>query len=98
MDGNGTLASHEHSQRGISLAFSPAPAPSLVKTKIRVIVSMNYDRGSSTVMILGAVDVVQRQLTVLCMLATHPSSQDDERASALSSSDDDVLGHAANRG
>ena len=37
---------------------------------------MNYDRGSSTIL--------------LYMLATHPSSDDD--ASGLSSSDDDVLG------
>ena len=57
---------------------------------------MNDDRGSYT--ILRVVDVVQRQLTVLCMLATYPSSQDDERVSGFSSSDDDVLGHASNRG
>jgi hypothetical protein len=57
---------------------------------------MNYDRSSS--IILRVVVVVQLQLKVLCMLATHPSSQDDERASDLSSSDDDVLEYAANRG
>ena len=38
------------------------------------IVSMNYDRSSST--ILRVVVVVQPQLEVLYMLATHPSSQD----------------------
>jgi hypothetical protein len=60
------------------------------------IVSMNYDRGSST--ILRAVVVVQPQLQVLYMLATHPSLEDDERASDWSSNGDDVLGHAANWG
>ena len=59
---------------------------------------MDYDRGSST--FLRAVAVVQLQLKALRMLATHLSFEDDERhgASGLSSSDDDVLGHAANRG
>ena len=32
------------------------------------------------------------------MVATHPSSQDYERASGSSSKDDDVLEHAANWG
>ena len=51
------------------------------------IVPMNYDRGSSTILSY--------------MLATHPSSEDDERHDALglSSNDhDNVLGHAATRG
>jgi hypothetical protein len=47
---------------------------------------MNYDRGSST--ILRVVVVVQLQLKVLYMLATHPSSEDDEHASGWSSNDD----------
>jgi hypothetical protein len=67
----------------ISLAFSPTP----VKTKFQFIAPMNYDRGSSTIL--------------LYMLATHPSSEDDHDhdASGLSSSDDNIiLGHAANRG
>jgi hypothetical protein len=37
--------------------------------------------------------VVQPQLKVLYMLATHPSSEDDEYASGSSSKGDDVLGH-----
>jgi hypothetical protein len=68
---------------------------SFVTAKIQaIIISMNYDRGLST--ILRVVVVVQPQPMVLCMLATHPSSQDYQRASGLSSEDDDVLGHAAN--
>jgi hypothetical protein len=57
---------------------------------------MNYDRGLST--ILHVVVVVQLQLKVLYVLATHPSSEDDERVSGSPSKDDDVLGHAANWG
>jgi hypothetical protein len=52
---------------------------------------MNHDRGSST--ILRVVVVVQPQLKVLYMLATHPSSE-DEHASGSSSKNDGVLGHA----
>jgi hypothetical protein len=73
----------------LGLGLFRAQLPGLVTGK-------NYDRGSST--ILRVVVVVQPQPKVLCMLATHPSSQDYERASGLSSKDDDVLGHAANRG
>ena len=58
-------------------------------------VSMDYDRGLSTV--LRAVVVVRPQPNVLNMPAT-PSSQDYERVSGLSSKNDDVLGHAANWG
>jgi hypothetical protein len=64
--------------------------------KVQLIASMNYDRGSST--ILRVVVVTQPQLKVLCRPATHPSSEDDEDASFSSSKDDDVLGHAANWG
>jgi hypothetical protein len=60
------------------------------------IASMNYDRGSST--ILHVVVVVQPQLKVLYMLAMHPSSEDVEHASGSSSKDGDVLGHADNWG
>ena len=39
-----------------------------------------------------------RRFYTYVTLATHPSSQDCERASGISSSDDDVLGHAASWG
>ena len=42
--------------------------------------------------------VVQPQFQVLYRPATHPSSEDDDHASGLSSKADDVLGHAANWG
>ena len=52
----------------------------------------------STIFKLRVVVVVQPQLQVFYMLATHPSSQDYEHASGSSSKDDDVLGHVDNRG
>ena len=55
---------------------------------------MNFDRGSFT--ILHVVVVVQPQLNILYMFATHPSSEGDEHA--LSSKDGDDLGHVANWG
>ena len=58
------------------------------------IVSTNFDRDLFT--ILRVVVVVQPQLQVLYMLATHPSSKVDEHASGWSSLNDDVLGHADN--
>ena len=61
---------------------------------------MNYDRGSSTIFKLCVVVAGLPQLNILYMVATHPSLQDYEPhdASRLSSSDDDVLGHAVNWG
>ena len=52
----------------------------------------------STIFKLRVVVVVQPQLQVLYMLATHPSSQDYEHASGSSNKDDDVLGHVDNHG
>jgi hypothetical protein len=53
---------------------------------------MNYERYSSTTLRVVIV-LVQPQLKVLYMLAMHPGLEDGERASGLSSSNDDVLGH-----
>ena len=56
------------------------PQTSFVKTKIEVIVPMNDVRGPSTIL---RVMIVSSMATDGIVLATHPSSQDDERASAL---------------
>ena len=86
--------SDQRSQHGVSLGVPFSPHL-FRKTKIQVIVPLSYDHGSPT--ILRVEVIVQPQLKVMCTVATHPSSQDYERAPGLSSKDDDGLGHAANR-
>ena len=91
------LVSDQRSQPGSAWHFTRIftyPVPSFVKTTFRFIVPMNYDRGSSTIL--------------LYIFARHPSFEDkleddhdrDDHALGSSSKDGYVLGHghAADRG